>query len=794
MRRSARLAAVVLLLAACLPAYADLKAGDILPDCSKVPLVSIADGYSAEGGSRPISVRPPSVEYHIPDDGVMVLHFCSPRLPRDASGKSYFIEELSALAKAAHTVPYACHVVPVVPLGEKGRRDAQERLRELEEAGDRWAESVDVLYEPTYPRPGLYRTFHPGAEAYGAKQITTSWTYIIGPDRRVIAVREPGANGQLYDWLQQNLPEMVTAAPATPTTDLSVARPGTWLWPAFRRSVLREARVAQMEDTLPYSYLAWRTRIGRTFSSPAVVEGRVYAATDGDGLSVLSLEKGETLAQADTDTSWWTSPAVAGEYVYTIDARGKLLALDRLTLEERWKRGLQGMVTSSPLVANGALYVGSRNGALYALDAETGESLWRVQTGGEISSSPALAAGIVLIGSGDRYLYAVDATSGELKWNLETQGAVDSSPTVADGDVFVGSFDGCLYSVKLSTGEVSWKADLGGLVHSSAAVDENTVFVGTVAVRAGETPAFYWIERSTGVVKARAEMSDAVYSSPTIWGDTVLVGCRDGRLYAFDRTMQQTQPMWTYKTGSYVHSSPVVIGDTVLFASYDGFLYALRQSKPIRVWQQDDLIPRWFMAALGRHLHEGTESLVVRAAAADVGTALKLPDFDTLFVQVQSETAVAASASRVLPRDVPIEHPGAQYVEYVLTAGLLRGYPDATFHPSEPTTRYQFALALATIVDTVSDQASVWRILKQNNLTNVVVEVRAQRLADSPPIMLKDVPDDHWAYPALKAQADLGLLMVDEEGLFRGDRNVTLRDARAQWDLVASSLEVQRER
>jgi outer membrane protein assembly factor BamB len=782
--------AALLALAGLTPSWAQgLQVGAPVPDCSKIPLAPITTSYDPRPSRAPIAHRPPTLEELLRPDGIVILHFCSPRGPRRGRAKRDFVEELSALQQAAHSVPYACQPVPVVPLGEKGRQDTATLLKESHT--HIWG-STPIYYEPTFPRPGLYRTFRPGAAAYTGEGITTPWTYLIGPDRKIIALRGPEEEGQLQEWLQRNLPENVVPAARPPTTDLSVAAPETWLWPAFRRTVRRQAATARLPDTLPYTYLAWDRRVGRTFASPAVVEGRVYVATDKDGLHVLSIENGEEFGSYSLGNSWWTSPAVAGDYVYVIAATGHVVSLERISLQKQWEQNLHGLITSSPMVSGGALYVGSRNGGVWALDAHTGEVLWQFQTGGEISSSPALANGLVLIGSGDRNLYALDARDGQEKWSVTTQAAVDSSPTVAGDDVLVGSFDGALYSVRLADGTVNWRCQLSGWVHSSPVVDNGTVFVGTVNIRRDEVPTFNWIDRKTGEVKGRFEMPDAVYSSPTLWEDLVLVGCRDRQLYAFDRQMRQTQPVWTFKTGSYVHASPVIIGDTVLIASFDGHVYALRQSKPIQVWKDEDVIPRWFIAALARQLHEETGQLIARAAAGEVGQELSLTAFDALLRQVKAQAVAPQAAPRVLPRDVPADHPGAPFIEYVLTAGLLSGYPDATFHPSEPTTRYQFAGALSTVLEAVGQPADVWRVLKEHNLTGVQVEVRVKPAADRPPIRLTDVPTGHWAQAALARLAAKGLLLVDEEGRFRGQKPVTLKDAAAQWDLIAQSVAVVR--
>lgn len=761
----------------------ELKVGDLLPNCSKIPLLGIDTDY------QPQKTTVESLEKALLSDGVVIVHFCSPRPPRRGAFETSFVEQLSDLQKAAQSVSYPCKAVAVVPFGEKGKSDAATLI--AQSRSKPWGD-IQIFFEPTFPRPGLYRTFRPGTSGDGGAEITTPWTYLIGPGRKILATRGPDSTVNLYDWLQQNLPEAVVAVPNAPSTNLSLPGGTQWNWPTFRRTLQHMPQASMLPDVLPYTYLAWQATIGRTFASPAVVDNVVYANTDSKGLQSLALATGQPLLTFNMGPSWWSSPVVAGNLVYTVSSEGTVYAIDRGSFIPKWKRDLGGLITSSPVVSDGALYLGSRNGSVYSLDAVTGEVLWRFQTGGEISSSPALSKGVLVIGSGDRSAYAIDTKSGTLKWTVATNGPVDSSPTIAGDDVYVGSFDGGLYSIKLADGGVNWRCQLGGWVHSSPAVDDDKVFVGTVTLRSDELPTFNWIDRKTGKRLSQFDMPDSVYSSPTVWGDLVLVGCRDHNLYAFDRQMRQNQPAWTYKTRSYIHASPVVVGDTVLVASFEGAIYALRQAKPIRTWGENDIVPRWFVASLTRELHKEISDLIAKASTSKVGTELTLKKFEDVYADIKVNASRSAPAPKVLPRDVPGEHPGAPYIEYVLTAGLLTGYPDGSFRPNEPTTRYQFSFGMATVVETTSRPDFVWKILGANSKSAAQVEVRIQAVLGRPQTMPHDVTQNHWAYKALEDLSAKALLPLDEEGNYRGTKNVTVRDAAAHWALFAESVRIVR--
>ncbi|MBI5833800.1 MAG: PQQ-binding-like beta-propeller repeat protein [Armatimonadetes bacterium] len=805
MRRFALLLVVACVMAA---AAEDLKPGDRLPDCHKVPLLTLGAEY------RPHYDQVPSLESLLLSDGVLVVHFTSPRPPRNAPFRTWLGEEVAALGKACLTAPYRTRAVVVVPLGDKGRRDALTVLANSPDKPWQGQDRVDLFYEPTWPRPGLYRTFRPGAAEDEAHGLTLPLTVVLGPHREIIALRGSGEGGELYDWLVRSLPAQLITAPRPPSGTASLPA-GPADWPAFRRNAGHQAESPAVPNTLPYLYRAWQAEAGQTFASPAVADGTVYALTDEDGLRSYALADGQAGETFELDSAAsaklppdmkpgeqagaigphvWSSPVVAGDRLYLATGAGEVICLSRADFAPLWRRSLGGLVTSSPLVAEGALYLGSRGGAVYALDAADGALLWRFQTGGEVSSSPALSAGTLLVGSGDRRLYALDARSGEERWSLETSGAVDSSPTVAGDAVVVGSFDGCVYSARLADGKLNWRCPLGGWVHSSAAVSDDTVYIGTVNYPRTLTPRFAWLDLRSGAVKASFDMPDAVYSSPTLWDALVLVGCRDGKLYAFDRTGRQSQPLWTFATGDHLHASPVVVGSTVLLHSTDGQLYALRSARPIEAWTAEEVTPRWFMAALAKQLHQGSAELIARASAGAVGESYRLPDFDTLYSAVKAQVANPERRTRVLPRDVPSDHPGAPYIEYVLTAGLLSGYPDATFRPTEPPTHSELAGALAGVLDWISRPDYVWRVLKDRDLAtgNANVEVKLEPIAGRGRRKPSDLPDGHWAAGRIARLAELGALQLDENNAFGGEVQVTLSHARTQWTLISQALRVTR--
>jgi len=103
-------------------------------------------------------------------------------------------------------------------------------------------------------------------------------------------------------------------------------------------------------------------------ASPAVSDGLVFVtSSDGAFADAIELESGRERWRATGLGLSWSSPLVAGDFVYVTTARGWVYALDRATGTRRWAWRADGAVWSSPVLAGGLLLVGSDDGGLYAL-------------------------------------------------------------------------------------------------------------------------------------------------------------------------------------------------------------------------------------------------------------------------------------------------------------------------------------------------------------------------------------------------------------------------------------------
>ena len=151
-----------------------------------------------------------------------------------------------------------------------------------------------------------------------------------------------------------------------PTSDISaLVSPGDWAM--FLRDPIHSAAASDVSVT-PQGRLKWRFDTDLPlFSSPAVVDGRLYLGS-GDG---------------------------------------RIVALDADNGELIWEHEVLGPVDSSPAVAGDSVFIGLRNGRVLSLNKDSGELQWDFQTGGIFATAPVVLEGIAYIGSGGRLaLYA----------------------------------------------------------------------------------------------------------------------------------------------------------------------------------------------------------------------------------------------------------------------------------------------------------------------------------------------------------------------------------------------------
>lgn len=218
----------------------------------------------------------------------------------------------------------------------------------------------------------------------------------------------------------------------------------------------------------------WRLEVGPAYSSPLVVDGRVYQMGRMAGKELLwciDLEQGRPLWRRAFEVPFqvgsggerhgdWpkSTPCYANGRVFTLAINGILRAWDARSGELLWQRDYGAQfgarhpywgAATSPLADGDALIVhlgNDKRGALFCLDAATGEVRWRQGDDGACYSSPQLAVidGVPqVIEWNHRAVVGVDRATGRKLWEypLPHEGPNQNmtTPLINDETIIVGA-------------------------------------------------------------------------------------------------------------------------------------------------------------------------------------------------------------------------------------------------------------------------------------------------------------------------------------------------------------------
>jgi len=312
--------------------------------------------------------------------------------------------------------------------------------------------------------------------------------------------------------------------------------------------------------------------------SPAIAGGRVFAGTFSGVAFCLNASSGKSIwnySSGIPGANVWGSPAVAGNSVYFVigdhifPTWGKVICINTATGKSVWNCSLGDFTYSSPAIAGGFVYVGCYNGKLACINATTGKSVWNSTWIGAIASAPAVVAGRVFVGCLNYKLCCLNATTGKSAWNITTGDWVFSSPAVAGGFVYVGCNDHKVYCVNAITGRSVWNSTTGDEVLSSPAIAGGFVYVGSMDHKV------HCLDATTGKSVWNSTMGNAVNFSPVIAGGVVYAG-DDDRLFSC-LNAATGKSLWNFTTGvpagESLYSSPAIAGGRVYFQALDSNLY-----------------------------------------------------------------------------------------------------------------------------------------------------------------------------------------------------------------------------
>ncbi len=269
-------------------------------------------------------------------------------------------------------------------------------------------------------------------------------------------------------------------------------------------------------------------------------------------------------------------PVVSGGFIYAIDARGRITAMDAETGQERWTTRLTAEAEAQPggavgfipflgagdervafggglAVGDGRVYAHAGYEYVVALDAQTGEEIWRQSAFTPFHTAPTVAGGRVYVSTDDNELFAFDAEDGTVLWThrgiAETARLITAPSAAVLGDVVIAPYtSGEIVAIRAQNGSVLWSDSLtrsGGLTPLAAIND--------------------------------------IAGSPVIMNNQVYASAHSGTMAAFD--LRTGERVWTQPAGA-LHA-PWVAGDFLFMITTDGEVVAMERETGAARWITD---------------------------------------------------------------------------------------------------------------------------------------------------------------------------------------------------------------
>jgi len=350
--------------------------------------------------------------------------------------------------------------------------------------------------------------------------------------------------------------------------------------------------------------VAWRGSAGsgsgyrqRITAGPVISGGTVYTVDARGAVVAHALADGRQRWRADTTpenesaTSLGGGAAVADGTVYVATGLAEVLALDPADGRVRWRVRLPAPARGAPTVAGGRIFVPTTQNELVALSVEDGRRLW-THRAGSLSTiplglpAPAVEGESVVAGFGTGELFALRAADGRVLWaesvgsgNLSLADIVGIAglPVIDRGRVIAVGVSNTAIAVDLRSGRRLWERSFGSNAGVATAGD-----VAFAVTRGGEAIA---IGREDGQIRwvspldpapegGRRREEPARFGQPLVGGGRVVVPSSRGELLLLDPANGAVAGR--VPLGSGVTLPMAVAEGTLVALADDGTLIALR--------------------------------------------------------------------------------------------------------------------------------------------------------------------------------------------------------------------------
>lgn len=244
----------------------------------------------------------------------------------------------------------------------------------------------------------------PAGPLRGSPTIAFGEVFVMTQDNQIIALN---ARDGSVNWLE--------TASTTQSGVFGVAAPAAGQGTIIAGFSSGEINAYRYENgRILWSDALARTNISTAVSAltdidadPIIDSGRVYALGQGGRMAAYELLTGQRVWELNL--AGISTPAIAGEWIFTLTDDARLLAIARSSGRVRWISQLQRwknekkkdnpIFWTGPVLAGGQLWVANSRGEIWKIDATTGTSAMLTDVNEAISLPPIVA---------DGYLYILD--------------------------------------------------------------------------------------------------------------------------------------------------------------------------------------------------------------------------------------------------------------------------------------------------------------------------------------------------------------------------------------------------
>ncbi len=335
----------------------------------------------------------------------------------------------------------------------------------------------------------------------------------------------------------------------------------------------------------------WETRIGAAAEdplirlTPALLDGRVYAASHDGAVVALDALSGQRLWAVDTQLSISGGVGVSDDGLILVGThKGEVLALRQADGQEAWRAQVSSEVLAPPRAASGVVVVRTIDGKFTGFDSRSGQQRW-VYTHAMPALSlrgnapPLLTRELMIAGLDNGKLLVLSLDKGlpltekivaapRGRTEIERLIDIDSEPKAFGDTLYLAAYRGNVAAINMRDGNLVWSRELSS--HAGLDVDARQVYV------SDDADAVVALDRATGgTFWKQAELTGRRLSAPAATTDHVVVGDFEGYLHWLRKDDGRIEGR-VRAAGKTITASPVVAGNIIFVQGQSGMLGAFR--------------------------------------------------------------------------------------------------------------------------------------------------------------------------------------------------------------------------